>query len=258
MTQIVWPNGSTQEPPRSDGYGPRDSIHTSAGWTRPFHAGTDHYGIGDLRAIGDGEVVDTSWVGWAGWQVIIYLGVIDGRKTWVRYCHLASRSPLKVGARVKRGDLVGREGATGQVVGKHLHWEVYRDRIDRGEWGHAGTTIDPRTFVRAHLAQQTPAEPEEEDEDMWKPTVHVRTEGNPEYMLAHPEIGIDLKPGEKRNDGDVTVFRGYMVTSSSAIARAWARMYARGLGQETSRTNRAQYIEIQAEARRLSLELARG
>lgn len=167
MTQLVWPNGSTQEPPRSDGYGPRESIHTSAGWTRPFHAGTDHYGIGDLRAIGDGEVVDTSWVGWAGWQVIIYLGVIDGRKTWVRYCHLASRSPLKVGARVKRGDLVGREGATGQVVGTHLHWEVYRDRIDRGEWGHAGTTIDPRAFVRAHLTTQTPAEPEEEDDMMY-------------------------------------------------------------------------------------------
>ncbi|MGO3147075.1 MAG: hypothetical protein ACTIJ6_05280 [Leucobacter sp.] len=104
-------------------------------------------------------------------------------------------------------------------------------------------------------------EPEEEDEDMWKPTVHTRLDGKAvgEYMLAHPDIGKNLKKGESRKDGAVTVFRGYMVAPTTkageAVGVAWARMYAKGAGSVTSSTNRAGYIAIQGEATRVSVEL---
>lgn len=98
--------------------------------------------------------------------------------------------------------------------------------------------------------------PEEEDDGMYKPTVHVRTQGNFEATRAHPEIGKDLKPGQKRKDGNVTIFRGYEVTTNQAVATAWARTHAKGGGRETSRTNRSGYIAIQKEAQRISLEIA--
>lgn len=92
-------------------------------------------------------------------------------------------------------------------------------------------------------------------EDEMKPTIHYRTDGGGEWTRALPEIGKNLKPGEKRADGKVTVFRGYEVTADKTIGAAWARQYARGVGGETSRTNRAGYIAIQAQATRLSVEL---
>lgn len=95
----------------------------------------------------------------------------------------------------------------------------------------------------------------EEDDEM-KPTIHIRTEGNFEATRAHPEIGRDLRAGQSRADGNVVVFRGFEVTANRAVATAWARTSAQGTGKETSRTNRAGYMEIQRQAQRLSLELA--
>lgn len=92
-------------------------------------------------------------------------------------------------------------------------------------------------------------------EDEMKPTIHYRTDGGGEWTRALPEIGKNLEPGEKRADGNVTVFRGYEVTGDKEVGTAWARQYARGIGGETSRTNRAGYIDIQSQATRLSLEL---
>lgn len=155
MTQLVWPNGTTTEPTRSDGYGPRPSIETKAGLTRPFHAGTDHHSIGVLRAIGDGTVIESGWISWAGYYVLIYLGEIDGVRTWVRYCHLRAPSHLGRGDTVRRGEQIGYEGDTGQAGGVHLHWEIYRGRVDRGDWDDPGATVDPRAFIAAHLSGST-------------------------------------------------------------------------------------------------------
>ena len=151
MTTLLWPNGQTVEPARSDGYGPRQSILTSAGWTRPFHVGTDHYGIGAIRSPGAGTVVESGWSDWGGNQVLIYHGEIDGRRAWVRLCHLAAPSPLARGDQIARGGFVGIEGATGQAAGRHLHWEVYIGRVDRGSGSNPGATVDPRTFIINHL-----------------------------------------------------------------------------------------------------------
>ncbi len=156
MTKLCWPNGRLDaEPRRTDNYGPRDPIWTSGGWTRPYHVGTDWAGIGRICSIGNGVVISTEYIGWAGWQVLIDLGVIDGERTWVRDCHLAEQSPLRVGDRVSMGQFIGTEGATGQVTGRHLHKEIYRGRVDRGSGSNPGSTVDPAKFIAAHVAAPT-------------------------------------------------------------------------------------------------------
>ena len=184
---LVWPNGTTDEPARSDGYGPRPSIETKEGPTRPFHVGTDHYSIGKLCSIGAGTVIESGWVSWAGWQVLIYLGEIGGVRTWVRYCHLAAQPPLRRGDEVAAGSYVGLEGETGQAAGVHLHWEIYRGSVDRGSWGNPGTTVDPREFVLAHL-NETPDPGEEEDEEM--KAMFYMTGKTYNVLVWHPVSGL--------------------------------------------------------------------
>lgn len=101
-------------------------------------------------------------------------------------------------------------------------------------------------------------QPKQRDEDdMFKPTVHYRAEGNPEWTLAHPEIGRDLAPGQSQKDARVTVRLGYMITSEKALGEAWARIYSRGIGGETSSTDRAGYVAIQEAAQLTALEFNR-
>jgi murein DD-endopeptidase MepM/ murein hydrolase activator NlpD len=53
--------------------------------------------------------------------------VIDLKGTAVdhMYAHLQSRSPLRAGARVRTGQLIGRVGDTGNAEGCHLHMEIW-------------------------------------------------------------------------------------------------------------------------------------
>lgn len=155
MTQLVWPNGTTVEPYCTDAYGPR-------GWSEPgvraFHTGDDSVGYSTICAIGAGTVIESSYISWAGNQVLLYLGEIDGRRAWVRVCHLESPSHLSRGDQVAIGAALGTMGQTGIAFGVHNHMEMYLDRVDRGGGtgpGDVGTTIDPRPFIRARLAPQS-------------------------------------------------------------------------------------------------------
>lgn len=90
-------------------------------------------------------------------------------------------------------------------------------------------------------------------------TVHFRTEGD-EWTLGDPALGHDLAPftgtaddTTRRDLGDgVYLFRGFMVTADPTIGTAWARIYTKGVGGETSRTDRASYIAIQRELSRVA------
>jgi murein DD-endopeptidase MepM/ murein hydrolase activator NlpD len=101
-----------------------------------FHAGIDiasHYGDG-VRASADGVVVIMDRRAGYGRLVIIDHGF--GVSTW--YGHMSNFN-TQVGTHVKRGDVIGYEGASGRSTGPHLHYEV---RI-------YNTPINPWRYLRS-------------------------------------------------------------------------------------------------------------
>jgi murein DD-endopeptidase MepM/ murein hydrolase activator NlpD len=73
----------------------------------------------DVYATGDGSVTESGWIGGFGNCVVIDHGY--GLQTV--YGHLSSIRVPK-GMNVKRGDLIGISGSTGQSTGPHLHYQV--------------------------------------------------------------------------------------------------------------------------------------
>lgn len=97
--------------------------HPVLGYVRP-HGGLDFRAdIGsDVYATGDGEVIFAKRYGTFGRTLIIDHGF--GYKTL--YAHLSVyEDDIKVGAKVKRGQVIAKSGNTGLTEGPHLHYEVH-------------------------------------------------------------------------------------------------------------------------------------
>ena len=60
------------------------------------------------------------------------------------YMHLAKPSKLRVGQRVKAGDLVGRVGQTGRASACHLHFEMW----SKPGWYRGGAVLDPTPYLK--------------------------------------------------------------------------------------------------------------
>ncbi|MFY4717335.1 M23 family metallopeptidase [Streptomyces sp. LaBMicrA B280] len=109
-------------------------------WSKGYHTGVDFLvptGTA-VHAAEAGEVVAAGWGGSYGYQVV--LRHADGHYT--QYGHLSAIS-VRVGQRVAAGGRIARSGATGNVTGPHLHFEV---RTGPG----FGSDIDPLAYLRAH------------------------------------------------------------------------------------------------------------
>lgn len=115
----------------SSEFGPR--VHPVTGKQRP-HNGIDVAGpVGaPIRAAADGTVTFAGVRGGYGNLIIVDHG--DGRETY--YAH-NSANGVSAGDRVSAGQHIGAVGATGQVTGPHLHFEV---RVN-------GTPVEPRDHV---------------------------------------------------------------------------------------------------------------
>lgn len=141
---IVWPNG-TSSPPNFSAEGHFGWRTSAVPGASRYHRGLDMWGIGQVRAIADGEVVAVGWgpYGWGGgYQVWIQH---DGFFT--RSLHLVDgSSSLRVGNRVRAGQVIGTEGMTGAVQ-VHLHLE-----ITPGQW-HAYNSgqVDPKAWLTKHV-----------------------------------------------------------------------------------------------------------
>ncbi len=107
---------------------PQMPMRTVAGVTAP-HKGIDLVGIDkNIYSVSNGIVVISTYT-------LIGASRDFGNRVWIRdtdnkivcYNHLSQRKAL-VGQKIKIGDLIGIEGATGRTTGSHLHFEV-RDRL---------------------------------------------------------------------------------------------------------------------------------
>lgn len=93
--------------------------------SRSFHSGIDIGGPnnGAIKAANNGKVIYVGWYGGYGKVVILDHGKYNGSPTTTLYAHLNSYS-VSVGQYVVKGQVIGREGATGYATGPHLHFEV--------------------------------------------------------------------------------------------------------------------------------------
>lgn len=126
-TPIGWP----VEGRISSGYGMRR--HPILGRDM-FHSGMDiSISSGTpVRATADGVVSYSGWEGRGGNTVVIENG--NGFRT--AFAH-NRRNSVKVGQRVKRGDVVAYVGSTGVSSGPHVHYEVWKN----------GKSVNPSEYL---------------------------------------------------------------------------------------------------------------
>ncbi|MFB0620623.1 LysM peptidoglycan-binding domain-containing M23 family metallopeptidase [Streptomyces sp. AGS-58] len=109
-------------------------------WSSGYHTGVDFVvptGT-PLKAVAAGTVVSAGWGGAYGNQVVIRLN--DGY--YAQYGHLSQLS-VSAGQSVTPGQRIGLSGATGNVTGPHLHFEI-RTTPDYG------SDMDPVGYLRRH------------------------------------------------------------------------------------------------------------
>lgn len=83
--------------------------------------------------------------------------IIDGEVYISVYAHMVEGSiKVKVGDRVLAGTVLGKMGATGDVTGKHLHFEIYKGK--KYTWSATGKNfVDPMAFIKAQIAKEAVA-----------------------------------------------------------------------------------------------------
>ncbi|MFI9004227.1 peptidoglycan DD-metalloendopeptidase family protein [Streptomyces sp. SBR177] len=109
-------------------------------WSSGYHTGVDFIASTGttVRAVGPGTVYSAGWGGAYGNQVVIQHA--DG--TFSQYAHLSSLS-VSAGQTVSGGQQIGLSGATGNVTGPHLHFEMRTGP-------EYGSDIDPLAVLRQH------------------------------------------------------------------------------------------------------------
>lgn len=108
---------------------------------RRFHEGMDFSApIGtDIFATGNGVVTYSGWRQGYGETVEID----HGFHYTTRYAHCSKRM-VRVGQKVKRGDVIALVGNTGKSTGPHLHYEVH----------YNARPVDPRNYYFYDLSPQ--------------------------------------------------------------------------------------------------------
>ncbi|MFD8963698.1 peptidoglycan DD-metalloendopeptidase family protein [Streptomyces sp. NPDC059568] len=111
---------------------------SGSSWASGYHTGVDFLvdtGT-EVKAVGAGTVVTAGWGGSYGNQVVIEHS--DGH--YSQYAHLSSIS-VSEGDTVSEGQQIGLSGATGNVTGPHLHFEIRTGP-------EYGSDIDPLAYLR--------------------------------------------------------------------------------------------------------------
>ena len=115
---------------RSDPFSGEGAFHTGVDISAPH--GTA------IRATADGLIDIAEWAG--GYGRLVVVDHANGFQTY--YAHM-SRLEVVAGQYIRRGEVLGRVGATGKATSPHLHYEVRR----------GGIPINPHQYLRSTLAQ---------------------------------------------------------------------------------------------------------
>ena len=106
-------------------------------WSAGFHTGIDLVGPEKIYATCNGEVTRTDYDKSYG-NFIVIKDNSTGKFHW--FCHL-SKINISVGTKVTRTTVIGIMGATGNVTGSHLHFEI------RNASNKYGDVSDPAAYM---------------------------------------------------------------------------------------------------------------
>ncbi len=109
-----------------------------SGYWSSAHTGLDFAAaVGSpIRSLASGVVVTAEYDGAYGNKTVVRQA--DGTEVW--YCHQDTQS-VAPGQPIRRGQVIGTVGATGNVTGPHLHLEIRPG---------GGDPIDPELALRRH------------------------------------------------------------------------------------------------------------
>ncbi|KZK74117.1 MAG: hypothetical protein A3K90_07840 [Pelodictyon luteolum] len=112
--------------------------------SRMFHTGVDFAASEGSRveATGNGTVIFSGYEKGYGQKVVINHGF--GFMT--AYAHL-SKSLVRQGQKIRRGEVIALSGNTGISTGPHLHYEVYKDRVRVDPAAYFFDASNPDRFI---------------------------------------------------------------------------------------------------------------
>ncbi|MCR5335802.1 MAG: M23 family metallopeptidase [Synergistes sp.] len=123
---------------------PLASCTLSRGFRRGGHAGLDLLSPKGtpIYAVLDGivEIVSDGGPGFRGYGKVIVIN--HGGKLWTLYSHNTTNN-VKVGQRVKQGQMIATVGMTGRATTNHLHFEVRNSK---------GAPLDPLKYLPKSIA----------------------------------------------------------------------------------------------------------
>lgn len=121
---------------------------------REFHTGIDlaKLHLANIEAFTDGQVLyagpGRTGTGLGGYGNVVLVG--DKNNRGQLYAHLHNVS-VKTGQSVIKGQVIGRQGATGQVTGSHLHFEVRKTAEKQAPFGwiadRANNCLEPIDYI---------------------------------------------------------------------------------------------------------------
>lgn len=112
--------------------------HSGVDWAKP--EGTP------IPSIANGTIVLQQWSDVLGNVSVLRVMGSDQKLFYVGFCHLKAEG-MKVGTKVKEGDVIGLVGNTGSASsGAHLHLTVSKEL--KGVFGPTSVKQDPIQFIK--------------------------------------------------------------------------------------------------------------
>ena len=128
---LATPTGLPVRGPITSNYGKRKNPRSGE---EEFHSGVDIATSSGtpVSATADGIVSFSGWNGGSGNLVVLEHGF--GFSTF--YAH-NKMNIVQVGQKVRRGDIIGYIGSTGNATGPHVHYEIWKD----------GSSVNPQKYL---------------------------------------------------------------------------------------------------------------